>query len=331
MKHIDIPESHRGPAASYMICASPRTGSYLLCEGLANTGVAGAPTEHFSPAYHRHWDQQFGTPRYVDYLASVCRLRTSENGVFGAKVHARQLSYFLAQTTGRAHTPPQDQAAVIDAWFPGMQYIWLRREDRLGQGISYARSLQTDLWWDTDRPPLPDGRTRPDALRFDFTLVEDSIDNMQAEDDQWLRFFMANGIKPLELVYEQLVSDYETGVRQVLSYLNLQPPAGFELPAPTHRKMADGTTAAWRDRFLRLARAKVERTPEAFNDLHDGATVVVDNGCTDQTYAAVCRYPTIAVLPSLARRHTDYAVEAPRPGSANAVYAGTAAVIFTSA
>jgi len=33
--------------ASYLVCASPRSGTELLCRGLAATGVAGCPREYF--------------------------------------------------------------------------------------------------------------------------------------------------------------------------------------------------------------------------------------------------------------------------------------------
>ena len=33
--------------ASYLICATPRSGSTLLCDALERTGIAGRPAEHF--------------------------------------------------------------------------------------------------------------------------------------------------------------------------------------------------------------------------------------------------------------------------------------------
>ena len=35
------------PAHSYLVCATERSGSTLLCELLAGTGVAGRPEEYF--------------------------------------------------------------------------------------------------------------------------------------------------------------------------------------------------------------------------------------------------------------------------------------------
>ena len=35
------------PHTSYIICAVKRSGSFLLCEALKNTGLAGNPEEYF--------------------------------------------------------------------------------------------------------------------------------------------------------------------------------------------------------------------------------------------------------------------------------------------
>jgi LPS sulfotransferase NodH len=35
------------PRRSYLVCATPRSGSTLLCETLEQTGIAGRPREYF--------------------------------------------------------------------------------------------------------------------------------------------------------------------------------------------------------------------------------------------------------------------------------------------
>ncbi|MGZ5376146.1 MAG: Stf0 family sulfotransferase, partial [Solirubrobacterales bacterium] len=45
------------PARSYLVCATPRSGSTLLCEALKSTGVAGRPEEYFEAL------RQSGRPR----------------------------------------------------------------------------------------------------------------------------------------------------------------------------------------------------------------------------------------------------------------------------
>ena len=66
--------------ASDVICATPRTGSYLLCDALAATGVAGYPTEHLSATYQQHWQQRWDAPEYADHISRVLTEGSTGNG-----------------------------------------------------------------------------------------------------------------------------------------------------------------------------------------------------------------------------------------------------------
>jgi len=46
------------PALSYLICATPRSGSTLLCVALDDTGIAGHPAEHFEVLIETGWPRQ---------------------------------------------------------------------------------------------------------------------------------------------------------------------------------------------------------------------------------------------------------------------------------
>src|SRR3954471_2058841 len=99
------------PEQSYLVCATPRSGSTLLCELLAATGVAGRPQEYFEdlcatgmPRQPREYFDGLdapevlgllapslpGTPRpqgaFAGRLAEVLDAGTTPNGVFAAKL-----------------------------------------------------------------------------------------------------------------------------------------------------------------------------------------------------------------------------------------------------
>src|SRR5215210_3442926 len=44
---MDVRFRRAEPGLSYLICATPRSGSTLLCAALDDTGIAGHPEEHF--------------------------------------------------------------------------------------------------------------------------------------------------------------------------------------------------------------------------------------------------------------------------------------------
>jgi len=54
------------PERSYLVCATPRSGSTLVCKALRETGVAGKPEEYFEAL------RSTGRPRRPDeYFAGV--------------------------------------------------------------------------------------------------------------------------------------------------------------------------------------------------------------------------------------------------------------------
>jgi LPS sulfotransferase NodH len=106
---------------AYLVCATPRSGSTLLCELLKGTGVAGRPAEYFetlrSTGFPRQPRQYFqgvpevqtllpevdpGTPERQFAWDAVLRAGTTPNGVFGAKVMWSHLEDLWPRLGGRA-------------------------------------------------------------------------------------------------------------------------------------------------------------------------------------------------------------------------------------
>jgi LPS sulfotransferase NodH len=229
-----------------MVCASPRTGSYLLCEGLRNTGIAGNPTEYLSPSFEQYWTPRWKVDGYPAYLQAVLDNGRTPNGAFGMKVHPVQFSYFCHKLNGGPAPGEATRKEMVDRAFPGLKYIWLRRNDKLKQGISYAKALQSRIWWDADKAPAPYDAPRPEALKFDRVLLERCITQMHLEEMRWADYFDANGIEPLVVTYEALVDDVPAAVRQVLGYIDLKLADDFLFPESQFRKQADSTSDDWR-------------------------------------------------------------------------------------
>lgn len=229
-----------------MLCATPRTGSYLLCEGLQHTGMAGVPNEYLSVGFEKYWRPRWGVKTYDEYLARVTKTGSTPNGVFGVKVHPVQFAYFGRQASGKSTTSPTERRELFERSFPGARYVWMRRRDKLLQGISYARALQSRVWWNAEKPPSPYDPPRPDAVRFDRALLERCVTQMHVEEHVWSDYFEANGIEPLQVDYEDLVQDPLAAVRDVVAHLDLKLPDDFSLPPTKFKRQADSTTETWR-------------------------------------------------------------------------------------
>jgi LPS sulfotransferase NodH len=81
-------------ADSYLICATPRTGSSLLCGLLESTGVAGRPESYFRQPDEQAWAARWGIPTspdgtfsYADYVRAATTTGKTGNGVFPGLVN----------------------------------------------------------------------------------------------------------------------------------------------------------------------------------------------------------------------------------------------------
>lgn len=233
-----------GPC-SYLLCGTPRTGSTLLCGLLASTGVAGRPESYFRAPDERAWAARFGLLVAAD--GSVDRQRfaraarsagSTPNGVAAARV-----MWGSVQRVVDGLAPPprtrRDLDVLTDVYGP-LRLVHLRREDAVGQAVSWARAEQTGYW--------QEGDPRAAEPRFDLAEVEELVRTVGEHEAAWDRWFAAQGVAPHRVTYEEVTADPDRAVRGILDHLGVAPPAGWR-PAPRQRRQADGLSAAWVRRY----------------------------------------------------------------------------------
>ncbi|MCC7276353.1 MAG: hypothetical protein IT561_27055 [Alphaproteobacteria bacterium] len=228
-----------GQPRCYFLATAHRCGSHLLADLLTATGEMGVPAEYFN-IFHvaepmaRRLD--LGYPLGVErYLEAVIRLRTTPNGVFGAKAHGDQIRHFLP-------------APATRRLLARSRFVRLRRRDAVAQAISFDLALQTNAWLETRQSV---DRSRP---RLDTTFIAWRIDRLLARiaaaDQLWDNLFDANGVTPLELWYEDLLADPDTACRAVCALVGVKPRERFELSQSRFLRQDDPQKAEWRERYL---------------------------------------------------------------------------------
>src|SRR2546423_3341062 len=178
----------------YVICAVARSGSNLLCDGLRETGQAGRPKQFFCEKLEANYGQRYGfdpAHDYADYVRGIVQTTASRNGVFGFRLMGWDLRSFVRRlrNSGGFATPVASELEVLRAAFPRLQFVQIRRRDRLRQAISKARALQTDLW------KIAHGKSALAEANFDPELISHSIKDVTREEEIWLDFFTSNRIE----------------------------------------------------------------------------------------------------------------------------------------
>lgn len=273
---------------SYLVCATPRSGSTLLCEALKATGVAGCPEEYFeavpatgarrrprdylaglddpvalalvggdAPGEQPAYSSLQGIERYAEHLERVREWGTTPNGVFGAKIMWSQLADLatLAVEDAKCRGLPHPQ--LLAHLFDEPRYVWVRRNDTVRQAVSLWRAMQTQFWRAAEEPPV--ARPGGPEPQYSFAALRHLVGQLTADDAAWERFFAEPAEPPLVLTYEELAADLPTMVRRTLEHLGIPCPEG-PLPEPPMRRQSDELSEAWVAAYVRDAAAQPSPT-----------------------------------------------------------------------
>jgi trehalose 2-sulfotransferase len=163
---------------------------------------------------------------------------TTPNGVLGSKLMWNDFDSLRSSLQPPTGTDPGLE--FMRTTFPDAQFVWLRREDKVRQGISWWRAAVTDQWGlrpgqQAEQPP-PDVEQIVQLVR----LAEEC-------EDGWRQWFTATGIQPCEVLYEDLARDRLAVANAVLEFLCLPRLDAADLPPVRYRQQADGLTDLYVD------------------------------------------------------------------------------------
>lgn len=266
------------PDRSYLVCATPRSGSTLLCHLLDDTGIAGHPEEYFEALQHsgvprrpheyfdrerhanivhrlafREMPDRAPTPSplwspetYDRYLAWALQEGTTPNGVFGAKLMWGYLPDFAALLRNIEGMQGLPIPALLDRSFPDLRYVRITRLDKVRQAISLWKAVQTQDWKQREA-----GAPTPPKPEYSFRAINFLVRQLTAHDSSWDAYFDGLGIDPVKVTYEDLAEDREAVIRRVLQCIDLELPDGFTLGTPPLSVQADDLSEEWRERYMR--------------------------------------------------------------------------------
>lgn len=274
---------------SYLICSTPRSGSTLLCEALRNSGLAGRPEEYFQHrmqtgvprrpteyfdgvrsaeifdilgSYTRVDDEEIpfdprGFASYEAFLDWVRAEGTTPNGVFGGKVMWGYFNGFVDRLRRVVRNAVIETPDVLDRVFPDLHYVWVTREDKVGQAISLWKAIQTWTWRRDDG----NGSLPGHELRYSFDAIDHLAKQLVHDEVEWHRYFDRAGVRPHTVVYEQFVERYEQTAIDILGHLGVACPAGHTFGERRMRRQADQLSAEWSRRYWAEAQRRREGAP----------------------------------------------------------------------
>ncbi|HCI80332.1 MAG TPA: hypothetical protein DHW02_11655 [Ktedonobacter sp.] len=270
---------------SYLVCATPRSGSTFFCESMSATMIAGKPKEYFeqlqetglprqpheyfetfvaqrkgqdialvlgpkSRYIDEEWLTRFHGAGYAAYIDKVLAEGTTANGVFGAKIMWNYFDDFIHHLR---HVPiychASDVYELLNEVFPRLHYIWVKRQDTAKQAISLWKAIQTQRWRHDTTLYSPGHAPTPGEPLFHRAAIAHLEQQLIAEEQAWQTFFQEKGIEPLVIVYEQFISSYEKTIRDALQYLGLSLPENSVPAKPPMKRQTDTLSEEWLRRY----------------------------------------------------------------------------------
>lgn len=241
---------------SYILRTSPRSGSTLLCQLLAATGVAGHPKSYFHRPDVASWArglelQADGAYESDAELNAVLRAAITagraDTPLFGLRLQSHSCPFFFAQLA-RLYPDADNDAARIEHAFGRTAFVYLNRDDKVDQAVSYLKASQTGLWHKAPDGTEIERNAPPAAPVYDGDKLRALWEQMCGYDCTWNDWFAAQGIAPTRVSYDALSANPVPCLRTVLSAIGCDPDAAHNV-TPGVAKLADAQSQAWADRL----------------------------------------------------------------------------------
>ncbi len=241
---------------AYIICATPRSGTTLLCDLLTDTGVAGCPDSFFRLETLRWWADYLAVPvagwtgeHDFDqaFLRAVLREGSAAGEVFGMRL-MWELVGFLSTRLDRLYPGLSSDSARLRTAFGPISYVYLSREDKLAQAISRIKAEQSGLWH-IDADSSERERLKPaQAPVYDAHRLAQQVAEYERDAVAWESWFAQQQIEPRRITYEELSSQPRATLAAVLSAIGLDPLIAGTVK-PRTAKLADRESEEWAARF----------------------------------------------------------------------------------
>ena len=208
---------------TYIVCATQRSGSTLLCHLLTNTHKVGHPKEYLLPTHNSK--VSFDEDDYLQYVYDSLEAHASEEGITGVKIMDNHFSELLERLhSSKSSDTKSDLEALCDV-FPAVKFIFVTRENKLRQAISLARAEQSNQWEKHSSSVLSNEKQR----KFSITpfYIKSAIKRAMEREGVWKKFFRENSITPYTITYEDLVEAQSLHIQRILEFLEI--PDAFKI------------------------------------------------------------------------------------------------------
>jgi len=248
----ELKEMAMKPEKSYIIWFRQRTGSTLLCKFLEGTHRAGHPGEWLGEYYLNHDLFSLHNCRdLIELQNKFWSTGTTSNGVLGIKIgfvdnHLKEmLSNFRKSIGDHRSTDYQ----LWELLFPKCRHIYMTRRNKIRLAVSWWKAIQTNQWHrlinEKSKSEMPEEEL---DKKYNFDAINHLMLEAVLSEAGMQEFFRQNNIRPLTIIYEDFINDFENTVKNILDFLAVDQ-SGLSIGKPYYGRLADDLSEKWSKRF----------------------------------------------------------------------------------
>ncbi len=238
------------PQQSYRIWFTQRSGSTLFCKSLESTNIAGKTGELFNIDKNSSFCEQYQVKDYETLRQKLWELGSTSNGVFGIKHSLHRTIYNnlfdeILRLRNISDRNPNHQAVWSDL-FPNCKHIFLTRRNKVRLAVSWWKAIQDNVWH------IGPNENREQTAefykeRYDVDALHHLFKESVLKEASIQAYFSKYNIVPLTIVYEDFIQDYESTIRRVIDFLELE--EDYDLAPMFFKKTANDHSEEWVQRF----------------------------------------------------------------------------------
>ncbi len=223
--------SHGIPASKTLVIASTvRSGSHMLGHALHATGAFGFPLEYAHPKNLAEWQRRFDVDNADAAFTRLLDIRTSDNGVFGIKVHYRHL-VTLGGLKGLLRR------------FPEPHFVLLTRDDLVAQAVSLSIASQTGNWISGQADP-----SHP--ATYSYRDIADCLRRVILDNASWQYLLAANGLKSMAMQFSEVQSNTRQAITRIADFMDVTIDPDIVPASPVTHAQKNAVNQAWIERFI---------------------------------------------------------------------------------
>lgn len=201
----------------YIICATQRSGSTLLCHLLSLTNKMGNPNEFL--LQQRECElRRNNAEKYSSYVQRLLKQFASDNGVTGIKIMNTNFQMILSNLRKEVNDNSISDIDLINKVFYNPKFIFITRKDKLGQAISLSKAEQTGVM---EKYQNLNGKQVNKKFVITPFYIKSALTRVKKRESFWLDFFQDNNITPYTIVYEDIIKNCHYAMKDCLKFLDI--------------------------------------------------------------------------------------------------------------